>query len=196
MSFCRMLICAVMPVLWLQLYHLLSLLLDLLNTELSLETKIPRVGRGRWRLYLLLHFCHYNDSCVKTGSGVRLFNVPFTVVGRVTRQYLQPTNHMFWWGRRFRMEWYWTLSAYQINTLLLGQSASPITYVLSCQHLGIDGFYRCMYWILLYCGIYFWTSLEVDKTLVCMWVLSYQHQFCLCSKCCLLIDSFTGLKAY
>ena len=128
MSFCRMLTCAVMPVLWLQLYHLLSLLLDLLNTELSLETKIPRVGRGRWRLYLLLHFCHYNDSCVKTGSGVRLFNVPFTVVGRVTRQYLQPTNHIFWWGRRVRMEWYWTLSAYQINTLLLGQSASPITY--------------------------------------------------------------------
>ena len=54
-------------------------------------TEIPG-GRGMGSLYLSLHRHHQNDSCIKTGSDEKHFDVSLIVRDKVTRQCPQTTT--------------------------------------------------------------------------------------------------------
>ena len=64
---------------------------------------------NRETIYLSLHCHHQNDSCIKMGSDVSHFNVSLIVRDKATQQCHKPQPNP---------------SAYQLNTLLLGQMGS------------------------------------------------------------------------
>ena len=84
-------------------------------------------GIGK-NIYLSLHCCHQNDSCIKMGSDESHFNVLLIVRDKVTRQCPQATTfEENGKPKRIQTE---SPSAYQPNTLLLGQ--------ISAQSVGLN----------------------------------------------------------
>ena len=88
--------------------------------------------RGRELIYLSRHCHHQNDSCIKMGSDESHFNVSLIVRDKVTNSVHKPQP--FWRKRRAEAESSWGPSAYQPNTLPLGQMGSrgsnPLTQTL------------------------------------------------------------------
>ena len=78
-------------------------------------------GGKREIIYLSLHCHHLNDSCIKMGSDESHFSVSLIVRDKVTRQCPQTTI----FEEKGEPKWIQTgPSAYQPNTLLLGQTGS------------------------------------------------------------------------
>ena len=86
-------------------------------------------------IYLSLH-CHYqNDSCIKMGSDGSHFNVSLIVRDKVTRHCPQTT--MFFKTKGKPVESSKRASAYQPNTLPLGQTGSQATHQTGQAYINI-----------------------------------------------------------
>ena len=80
-----------------------------------------RRGGGGGGIYLSLHCQHQNDFCIKMGSDESHFNVSLIERDKVTRL---STDHKFGRERRAEADSNRGPSAYQSNTLPIGQTGS------------------------------------------------------------------------
>ena len=85
-----------------------------------------RIGRDH---ILIVHCHHQNDFCIKVGGDESHFNVLLIVRDKVTIK-TESTDHNFRRERRAEADSNRGPSAYQPNTLLLGQTGSQGATVL------------------------------------------------------------------